>query len=521
MLNDSKAAFIISQQHLAENLNDLTCTQLLLDSSDFIEQLSGYTSDNPVIESTDKQRFNIIYTSGSTGNPKGVIVPHSGIINRLQWMQKAYPLNAQSHVLQKTPFNFDVSVWELFWPLLQGAQLVYAKPEGHKDPDYLVDFIQQQGITTLHFVPSMLGVFLQSENIEQCSSITQVFTSGEALQLEHSTAFFQRLGFAELHNLYGPTEASIDVSYYACKAQEPHKTIPIGKPIDNTQLLVLDEELKLLPKGAVGELYIGGKNLALGYLNQPVLTAASFIDNPFIKQGLASKKLYKTGDIARYLHDGEIEYLGRVDHQVKIRGLRIELQEIEQQLRKIDSVTEAVVTTAEINQQTQIIAFLQGPGDIDKHAFHHLLQQQLPDYMLPFAYIAIDEIPLSANGKIDRKRLPLEQLSALSQARSTEFVAPRNDTELQLQRIWQDILNVEDIGIYDNFFELGGHSLLATRLASRIRSEFSCELELKAIFDQPSIADLSVLILEQAIETLDIDDDELLKLLDEIDDELE
>lgn len=520
ILSDTQAQFIITQKELTNIINSTTRKVVTLDSTNQQKELAKYPNSNPKAINEGKDVFNIIYTSGSTGEPKGVMVPHRGIINRLQWMQHEYQLDSSDIILQKTPFNFDVSVWELFWPLINGAQIFYAKPEGHKDPDYLRDIIKQKNISILHFVPSMLGAFLQCENIENCTNIKKIFTSGEALQIEHSKAFFDRLGFAELHNLYGPTEASIDVSYYPCNKNEIHNTVPIGKPIHNTQLLILDENLNLLPKGATGELYIGGLNLALGYLNKKELSENSFIDNPFLNHGLRSKKLYKTGDIARYLLDGNIEYLGRSDHQVKIRGLRIELSEIEQQIRKIKGVKEAVVITVDINHQTQIIAFVQGLDEIDKNAYHHLLQQQLPEYMLPFAYIVIDDIPLSANGKIDRKQLPLEKVSALTRSRQDSFVAPRNETEEQLQKIWHEILQADNIGIHDNFFELGGHSLLATRLASRIRSEFICPLELKAIFDNPTIADQSVFILEQAIETLAINDDDLLQLLDEIDDEL-
>ena len=525
MLKDTQAKLIISQRSIHINKAELfahadrlNISTLIIDDNDHRQLLASGNDRTPIISIDEKSLFAIIYTSGSSGKPKGVMVSQQGIINRLQWMQKNHSLNRNDKVLQKTPFNFDVSIWELFWPLMVGAQLHHAKPEGHKDPDYLRDVIIKEGISTLHFVPSMLGVFLHSEGVKNCRSIQRVFTSGETLQQQHNNDFHQQLGFAELHNLYGPTEASIDVSHFTCQPNLKYRSIPIGKPIDNIQLLILGNDGNLLPKGAAGELHIGGIGLAQGYWNKRELSQQKFIRNPFKGQGIAGDKLYKTGDIARYLNDGNIEYLGRNDQQVKIRGLRIELSEIEQQLQRINGVEQALVATHKLNGQTQLIAFIVGPERIDKQAYRHLLQQQLPEYMLPFAYISIDAIPLSVNGKIDRKRLPFEQLTDTSLTHK-QFVAPRNDTETSLQGIWQKILQIDNIGIHDNFFELGGHSLLATRLAAKIRQQFSCALELKAIFDHPSIADLSVLILEQTIKNLNIDDDELLALLNDLEDE--
>jgi amino acid adenylation domain-containing protein len=510
--NDTRARVFISSKHLELPDLDVTATRIHIEDNNLWQQ---QPLTNPVVGTQKDDLFNIIYTSGSTGNPKGVMVPHRGIINRLRWMQHAYPIGLQDKVLQKTPFNFDVSVWELFWPLLQGSELVFAKPEGHKDPEYLRDMIRQHGITTLHFVPSMLGAFLQTTDIQQCTSLKQVFASGEALQLNHSETFFQRLPQAGLFNLYGPTEASIDVSYYNCSPAETHSSIAIGKPIHNTQLHILDKRLNILPIGVAGDLYIGGEGLASGYWNQQELTRSTFIDNPWYAKGHPSKHLYKTGDVARYRSDGNIEYLGRSDHQIKIRGLRVELGEIEAALGKLPGIKECTVILKATDPANQrLIAYLLSDNtEIDTALLTQSLKSILPEYMIPSAFVVLPEWPLSANGKIDRKRLPEPALNFVD-----HYEAARNDTEQTLVDIWSTLLRVEKIGIHDNFFELGGHSLLATQMASRIRTALACSLELKAIFEHPTIAELAVHLLEQEVQALDIDEAALLALLNELGD---
>lgn len=486
---------------------------------DLASMVHGQSLDNPTIPFGPDALFNIIYTSGSTGNPKGVMVPHQGIINRLQWMQEAYPIDANDRILQKTPYSFDVSVWELFWPLMQGATLVFAKPDGHKDPIYLRDTIKTNNITVLHFVPSMLGVFLQTDKIETLASIRQVFCSGEALQLEHGRRFYGCLPHARLDNLYGPTEASIDVSWYACVADETRRSIPIGKPIANTQLHILDDNLNLVPQGIAGELYIGGKGLALGYLNRDELTASTFIDNPFKARKEASshpsEKLYKTGDVARLLDDGNIEYLGRTDHQIKIRGLRIELGEIESRLQNLAGIDEAIVTAQSPDgsqENLQLVGYYlaenaaNNPSNsltedpthetIDSTTIKHNLSQELPEYMVPTHLIRLDAWPLSANGKINRKALPAPDW----QSSSASYVAAVTPAQHQLVAIWASLLPKiapENLGINDNFFELGGHSLLATRVVADIAHAFDLEISVRTIFEAPTIAQLAA-VLEQS-----------------------
>jgi amino acid adenylation domain-containing protein len=490
MMDDTQVSIIITQQHLLEKLphsQNAAIQRLCID--DRQHAWLDYPTKNLPATVNPRHLFNVIYTSGSTGRPKGVMVPHGGIVNRILWMQSQYPIGSGDNVLQKTPYSFDVSVWELFWPLMTGATLVYAKPEGHKDPDYLRNLIIEKNISTLHFVPSMLGIFLQSDAIEQCQTIRRVFCSGEALPVEFEKRFFQRLGFAELHNLYGPTEASVDVSYFACQAGSKYPSVPIGKPVANTQLHVLDPYLQPVPQGVIGELHIGGVQLARGYLNRQDLTSAAFIDNPFFAKGHPSARLYKTGDLARYLPDGNIEYIGRIDHQVKVRGFRIELGEIETVLSQQKGIKEAVVSTCEHAGSMLLVGYVVTQDQqLDTHALRKSLKQSLPEYMVPGIIMRIDKIPLSANGKADRKALPQPDSQAFSAA---PYVAPRNLTEQRLAEIWSDALQIERIGIHDNFFEIGGQSLLATQVVARIREAFDRELPLRALFDGGNIEALA------------------------------
>ncbi len=342
MLEDAEPPVLLTQKHLLDVLPEHGMPTICLDTD--WQEIASQPIENPVLLNNGKDQAYMIYTSGSTGKPKGVPNVHEGIVNRLLWMQDAYGLNGSDRVMQKTPYSFDVSVWEFFWPLMTGATLVVARPEGHKDPSYLVDLIQQRQITTMHFVPSMLRIFLEAEGVELCTSLRRVICSGEALPFDLQQRFYERVG-AELHNLYGPTEAAVDVSYWHCRPDSATSVVPIGKPIWNTQLYVLDTYLQPVPVGVPGELHIGGVNLARGYWKQPELTAQKFITDPFSDKPGA--RLYKTGDLTRFLPDGNIEYLGRIDHQVKIRGFRIELGEIETTLDSHPGVMQSVVMARE------------------------------------------------------------------------------------------------------------------------------------------------------------------------------
>ncbi|MCP4929508.1 MAG: amino acid adenylation domain-containing protein [Gammaproteobacteria bacterium] len=494
---DAKLSHIITEENCLTVLEDIDtelCQRIVLEPALFANKAMV---ENPDIMLGDDALFNVIYTSGSTGQPKGVMVPHSGICNRLQWMQSRYALDANDVVLQKTPYSFDVSVWELFWPLISGSHYYFAKPEGHKDPTYLRDVIQQHNITTLHFVPSMLGVFLQTAGIEACSSLRHVFCSGEALQLSQQQQFFKRLAHSQLINLYGPTEASIDVSYFDCMPDAEYASIPIGKAISNTQLHVLDKQQRPLPVGIAGELYIGGQGLAQGYLNREDLTQQSFIDNPFAALGHPSARLYKSGDLVRLKADGNIDYLGRIDHQVKVRGNRIELGEIEHCLCDFNGVREAIVTATQQGSDGNnlLLAYYVADESIDAAALTAHLSRKLPAYMQPAAIMAVEAWPLSLSGKINRNKLPEPDWNALNEQ---AYVAPSTDTEKTLAEIWAQVLNLPQVGIHDNFFHIGGHSLLATQALALAQEQFKVEIPLREIFENPSIQPIAAL-LDQAL----------------------
>jgi len=505
MLEDSQVSLLLTQQHLLASFPQSSETAtpkiICLDSDhQIISQAKNINPENSV---TTSNLAYVIYTSGSTGKPKGVMNNHVAISNKLLWVQDTYPLTTEDCILQKTPFSFDVSVWELFWPLLNGARLVFAKPNGHKDASYLVNLIQEQQVTTLHFVSSMLQLFLTEKDVEKCNSLKRVICSGEALSLELQERFFARL-VCELHNLYGPTEAAIHVTFWQCQSDSNLKTVPIGRPIANIQIYILDSHLQPVPIGVIGELHIGGVGLARGYLNKPELTAEKFIPNPFApldppltpldKGGEQPSKLYKTGDLARYLPDGDIEYLGRIDNQVKIRGFRIELGEIEAVLLSHPQVREAVVLVNESdrpeNRALAAYVVLNDPA-FTTQSLREFVKRQLPDYMVPAYWLVLENLPLTSNGKIDRRALPLPNPEL---NRSVDYVPPDNPTQEAIAAIFGQVLKLEKVGINDNFFEIGGNSLQATQVISRLRESFALELPLRRLFEQPTVADLALAV---------------------------
>ncbi|EPN2806202.1 amino acid adenylation domain-containing protein [Serratia marcescens] len=445
------------------------------------------SAENPERRAQASHLAYVIYTSGSTGKPKGAMNEHRGVVNRLVWMQEAYGLTAADTVLQKTPFGFDVSVWEFFWPLMVGARLVMAKPEGHKDPDYLSRAIEQYGVTTLHFVPSMLQSFLaDGQAATRCGQVVRVMCSGEALPAALVAEFYRRLPQAELHNLYGPTEAAVDVTAWHCSREADRVSVPIGRPIANTRIYLLDEHGQPVPLGAVGELYIGGVQVARGYLNRPELTAERFLADPFAPGG----RMYRTGDVARYLANGDIEYLGRNDQQVKIRGFRIECGEIEAVLATHPAVREAVVDARAVGDDKRLVAWVVPAAGVAEETLAGALRQHvsaaLPDYMVPSAWVVVAALPLSPNGKLERRALP-EPQGAQSQA---AYEAPQGEHETLLAAIWRELLNVEQVGRHDNFFELGGHSLLAVRLTNRLQ-QVEWQLPLQTLFANPTLLALA------------------------------
>lgn len=440
----------------------------------------------------------VIFTSGSTGKPKAAMNEHGALVNRLQWMQDAYRLDDTDRVLQKTPFSFDVSVWEFFWPLMTGATLVVARPGGHRDPAYLSALIQDQRITTLHFVPSMLQVFVDEGNLAACTSVRRVITSGEGLPGALSARFLEQ-SRAELHNLYGPTEAAIDVSFYPVRHASAG-TEPIGRPIWNTRLYVLDESLQPVPVGVCGELYIAGLAVGRGYLGRDDLTAERFLPSPFV----AGERMYRTGDLARWRIDGEIEFLGRTDHQVKIRGLRIELGEIEHALCAHGNVRQALVTVKEEQGRKQLVAYVAAKA-LDAHdpeqtstLIRELVESlgaALPDYMVPAAFVVLDALPLNANGKVDRARLPEPGPAAHALPQS---VAPDGDNERALWTIWKDVLGHDAFGVTDSFFALGGDSILAIQVASRAAKQ-GLPLQPRQIIEEKTIRSLAARLAPRAV----------------------
>ena len=476
---DSGCRLVLTQQRLLDALAPGGAEIFALDAGwGEIAQEDGAPLDAGV---TPQNAAYIIYTSGSTGRPKGAVNTHGAICNRLLWMQEAFGLDGSDAILQKTPFSFDVSVWEFFWPLMTGARLVMARPGGHQDGAYLVETIRQQEITTLHFVPSMLHAFVEQPGLETCAFLRRVICSGEALGADLCRRLQARLE-VPLFNLYGPTEAAIDVTAERWDPCTAIATAPIGRPIANTRVYVLDAESRPVPLGTAGHLHLGGIQLARCYLRRPELTAERFVPDPWSAAG--GERLYRTGDLVRWMPDGRLEFLGRIDFQVKIRGFRIELGEIEAALGRHPAVRESVVTVREdAPGDRRLVAYLVPRGEErpDSEVMRSFLAEHLPAYMVPSAFVPLEALPLTPSGKVDRRALPAPEWAATS-----DYVAPRTPMEETLAEIWRELLQLDRVGIHDNFFELGGHSLLAMQLASRLSSAFGRELPVALLFANPT-----------------------------------
>ena len=478
MLEDSGVELLLSQSHLKLPLAQ-GVQRIDLDQAD--AWLENHAENNPGIELNGENLAYVIYTSGSTGKPKGAGNRHSALSNRLCWMQQAYGLGVGDTVLQKTPFSFDVSVWEFFWPLMSGARLVVAAPGDHRDPAKLVELINREGVDTLHFVPSMLQAFLQDEDVASCTSLKRIVCSGEALPADAQQQVFAKLPQAGLYNLYGPTEAAIDVTHWTCM-EEGKDAVPIGRPIANLACYILDGNLEPVPVGVLGELYLAGRGLARGYHQRPGLTAERFVASPFV----AGERMYRTGDLARYRADGVIEYAGRIDHQVKLRGLRIELGEIEARLLEHPRVREAAVLAVDGRQLVGYVVLESEGGDWREALAAHLATS-LPEYMVPAQWLALERMPLSPNGKLDRKALPAPEVSVAQAG----YSAPRNAVERTLAEIWQDLLGVERVGLDDNFFSLGGDSIVSIQVVSRAR-QAGLQLSPRDLFQHQNIRSLAL-----------------------------
>ena len=495
LVSDSGIPFLLTQSDLLDTiLNDPARVVLCLDQDWPAIALSS--TDNLVVGVSPYNLAYMIYTSGSTGQPKGVMLQHASISNHILWRQRTFAFTHKDVVLQKTPLSFDVSVFEWALALLIGAKLILARSGGHREPDYLLELIDKHQITTTQVVPALLSFLVGDKAKEKMQSFQCLFSGGEALSHGLCNKFKEMDLAGALCNVYGPTEAAIDTAYW-CYDPVPNVEIaPIGKPIDNSKIHILDSYLNPVPIGVVGELYIGGEGLARGYYNKSVLTAEKFLPDPFSTD--LGCRLYKSGDLVRYLADGNIEFIGRTDHQVKVRGFRIELGEIEAVILDKSGIMQCVVlvqTNGREATDKYIVAYIVTDAgvEINQDELRQLLISQLPDYMVPTFFVFLNELPLTPNGKIDRKALPLADVGLLQER---EYIAPSTETEKALTEIWSEVLDLgpAQIGIHSNFFELGGHSLLATRVASQIRKTFNVEIQIKDLFVANIIEALAIVI---------------------------
>jgi amino acid adenylation domain-containing protein len=502
LLEDTKTEFVLTQKHITGSGK----VKLPQEKVIYIELTEALYVNQPTSNLLRYSKSNdlayVIYTSGTTGKPKGAMLNHSGIVNRLEWMQAMYPLKAEDVVLQKTPYVFDVSVWEILWANWYGAKIVLAKPDGHKDSEYLCQLIQRSNITTLHFVPSMLEAYnhyLLEQGVKFNSTVRQLFCSGEALTKNVVQQTYQNSAShsLKLHNLYGPTEASVDVTFFETGAD---KNVHIGRPIQNTQVYILDRINNPVPVGVIGELYLGGTGLARGYLNRLELTAERFVPNPFATEEDKVKgytRLYKTGDLVRWLPDGNIEYIGRNDDQVKIRGYRIELGEIENALLQVQGIKQSCVLAKERKNGTDsnkyLVAYyvLDNRNDaLSQTMILDKLSQLLPEYMVPGMLVQMETLPLTINGKLDKKALIDPDLNfSLG-----EYVAPTSEIETVICKIWQEVLGISRVGITDNFFRIGGNSLLAIRVAHRMNKSLKCDVKVADVFRLKTIQQLLITV---------------------------
>jgi len=478
MLADSGVQLLLTQTHLlqqlpvAEGVSVIAMDSLKLDS---------WPTQAPGLHLDPDNLAYVIYTSGSTGQPKGVGNTHGALAERLQWMQATYQLDESDVLMQKAPISFDVSVWECFWPLITGCRLVLAGPGEHRDPHRIAQLVQEHGVTTLHFVPPLLQLFVDEPLAAECTSLRRVFSGGEALPAELRNRVLAQWPAVQLHNRYGPTETAINVTHWHCQGADGERS-PIGRPLGNVICRVLDAQFNLLPAGVPGELCIGGIGLARGYLGRAGLTAERFVADPL---GAAGARLYRTGDRVRWAADGVLEYLGRLDQQVKLRGFRVEPEEIEARLLAQDGIAQAVVLIRDTAGGAQLIGYYTASGEVAEQDVKAALAAELPEYMVPAQLIRLDAMPLSPSGKLDRRALP----EPVWQVR--EHVEPQTALEQQIAGIWRTVLGLPRIGLRDDFFALGGHSLLATQIISRTRQACDVELPLRTLFEASELGDFA------------------------------
>lgn len=487
ILEDIASALILTQSKYEGKFNMST---LFLDDA---FAYSEYDKTAPEVQVVDSSLIYTFYTSGTTGKPKGVMNTHAGVYNNLVWMKNHYEITSEDNFLQKTNFCFDVSVWELLLPVISGSRIVFAKPEGHRDSKYIESLIDEEQITFTHFVPSMLSLFLMDIDNLNAETLRGIFVIGEELKLSTVRDFKEKLPNVQLHNLYGPTEAAIAVTAIYLSAYEGN-IVPIGTPIANTQIYIVNNQNEVQPVGVKGELLIGGIQVAKGYLNKETLTSKKFIADTIDPD--SGYRLYKTGDFARWLPDGTLEFLGRIDNQIKLRGNRIELGEIEYNLSTHEAIETATVLLREYNETPSIVAYCltkqDEPFSIDALKDH--LRAYVPEYMIPAYFVRLKELPLSSNGKLDIRLLPDPERVA-----TTEFVAPSNETEAQIATIWEEVLQREQVGVNDDFFQIGGNSILLMKVSSLVTKKLSVELSIGELFQNPSVKLIAALVQEKLL----------------------
>jgi amino acid adenylation domain-containing protein len=486
MMEDAAIPILLTQAHLVDRLgveddgHDARPTVICLDTD--WSGVAREPDSRPESGVTPANLAYVIYTSGSTGRPKGTMLRHRGLSNLTDAQRRAFGIREGSRVLQFSPFSFDASVWETFMALANGGALCLGRQETLASGPDLLQLMRERGVTNVTLPPSVLSV-LEPKDLPELETVV---SAGEACTAELVAEWAPGRDF---FNAYGPTETTVCASMYLCDEDEPGSP-SIGRPISNTKLYVLDDNMQPLPIGVPGELHVGGVSLAEGYLNRPELTAERFVRDPFSDDPEA--RLYKTGDLVRYREDGNLDFMGRIDHQVKLRGFRIELGEIEAVLRQHDDVNEAVTMARDdIPGGEGLVAYfmLADGAEPETEELRGFLRKKLPEYMVPSFFVPMEQFPVTPAGKVDRRALPAPDGTRVAQSR--EYVAPRTEMEEKLLHISADLLQVERVGVYDSFFELGGHSLLATQFISRVREALGVEVPLRTIFEHPRVAELA------------------------------
>ena len=485
ILKDARPTVVLTQRELVSQLPEHEAEVICLDSD--WAKISEEDDANLATLTSDKNLIYVIYTSGSTGNPKGAMLTHDGITNSIQWMQETYDLEPEDRFLVRTSLNFDPSVWEIFWPLCVGASLVIADEAHHQDTAYLVKLIGQQEVTTAYFIPSLLKAMIEEPGLKECRSLRRIICGGESLSIETVNQLMDCLP-VELHHSYGPTETSIAATEWTCEPSSRREVVPIGRPLGNTRVYVLDEQMKAVPVGIAGELYIGGVSVGRGYLNRAELTAERYVPDSYSKE--EGGRLYRTGDLVRYEVDGTIQYLGRVDEQLKINGVRIEAGEIEAIVSEHEGVEKcAVIAREEEGAGKQMVGYVvkkegaeAGVVELREH-----LRERVPGYMVPSVWVWMKELPMTPSGKVDRRSLPEPTKGRKAEAESERRRSAVSPVEEVIAGIWEEVLRVEGVEIDENFFEMGGHSLIATQLARKLQRAFNTEIELRMIFERPTV----------------------------------